>query len=94
MFPSNFIHRRLLDPDLDPQLEKILVPDPRIPNPAHRCIECAVLRSCRSRNFDTSVGDTEPDPHVFMPPGSGSISRGCGSGSGSGYFPFLINMLS
>jgi hypothetical protein len=36
-----------------------------------------------------SVGDQEPDPdphdpHVFGPPGSGSISQRCGSGSGSG----------
>jgi hypothetical protein len=34
-----------------------------------------------------SVGD----PHVFGPPGSGSIRR---RGSGSGSFPFLINVLS
>jgi hypothetical protein len=40
----------------------------------------------------TSVGD--PDPHVFGPPGSGSISQRFGSGSGSGSFPFLINVLS
>ena len=34
-----------------------------------------------------SVGDPDPDPqdpHVFGPPGSGSISQRCGSGS----FPF------
>ncbi len=39
----------------------------------------------------TSVGD--PDPHVFGPPGSGSISQRYGSGSGYGSFPFL-NVLS
>jgi hypothetical protein len=46
-----------------------------------------------------SVGDPDPepdldlqDPHVFRPPGSGSIIQMCGSGSGS--FPFLINVLS
>jgi hypothetical protein len=42
-----------------------------------------------------SVGDPESepdtDPHVFGPPGSGSIRR---RGSGSGSFPFLINVLS
>ncbi len=35
-----------------------------------------------------SVGD--PHPHVFGPPGSGSISQRYGSGS----FPFLIKVLS
>jgi hypothetical protein len=35
-----------------------------------------------------SVGDR--DPHVFGPPGCGSISQRYGSG----YFPFLINVLS
>jgi hypothetical protein len=51
-------------------------------------LECAGL--------PTSVGD----PHVFGPPGSGSISKRCGSGfgsrsgSGSGSFSFLINVLS
>jgi hypothetical protein len=40
-----------------------------------------------------SVGDPDPqDPHVFGPPGTGSISQRCGSGSGS--LPFLINLLS
>jgi hypothetical protein len=34
-----------------------------------------------------SVGD--PDPHVFRPPGSGSIRQRYGSGS----FPFLIKVL-
>jgi hypothetical protein len=32
----------------------------------------------------------DPDPHVFGPPGSGSISQRYGPGS----FPFLINVLS
>ncbi len=37
-----------------------------------------------------SVGDPDPqDPHVFGPPGSGSISRRYGSGS----FSFLIKVL-
>ncbi len=36
------------------------------------------------------VGDPEPDPHVFGPPGSGSISESGGSRS----FPLLINVLS
>ncbi len=38
----------------------------------------------------TSVGD--PDPDVFGPPGSASISQRYGFGSGS--FPFLIKVLS
>jgi hypothetical protein len=29
----------------------------------------------------TSVADPNPDPHVFGPPGSGSISQNYGSGS-------------
>jgi hypothetical protein len=33
-------------------------------------------------------------PHVFGPPGSGSISQRSGSGSRSGSFPFLIKVLS
>jgi hypothetical protein len=39
-----------------------------------------------------SVGDRDldPDPHVFGPSGSGSISQRYGSGS----FPFLINVFS
>jgi hypothetical protein len=38
----------------------------------------------------------DPDPQVFVPPGSGSISQrnGSGPGSGPGSFPFLIKMLS
>jgi hypothetical protein len=36
----------------------------------------------------TSVGD--PNPHIFGPSGSGSISQRYGSGS----FPFLIKLLS
>ncbi len=46
-----------------------------------------------------SVGDPDPepdqipkDPHVFGPPGSGSISQRYGPGSGS--FLFLIKVLS
>jgi hypothetical protein len=42
---------------------------------------------------NSSVGDPDPqDPHVFGPPGSGSISQRYGSGSGS--FFFLIKVLS
>jgi hypothetical protein len=43
-----------------------------------------------------SVGDPEPDPNplVFVPPGSGFISQRSGSGSGSRSFPFLIKVLS
>jgi hypothetical protein len=38
-----------------------------------------------------SVGNPDPqDPHVFGPPGSGSISQRYGSGS----FPFLIKVLN
>jgi hypothetical protein len=36
-----------------------------------------------------SVGDPDPEPHVFGPPGSGSISHRRGSGSF-----ILINVLS
>jgi hypothetical protein len=40
----------------------------------------------------SGVGDPDPetDPHVFGPPGSGSISQRHGSKS----FPFLIKVLS
>ncbi len=41
------------------------------------------------RAAKSSVGDLDPDPHVFGPPGSASISQRCGSGS----FNFLINVL-
>jgi hypothetical protein len=44
----------------------------------------------QSGNGVASVGDPDPqDPHVFGPPGSGSISQRYGSGSGSRSFPFL-----
>jgi hypothetical protein len=42
--------------------------------------------------FSVGNADPEPDPHVFGPPGSGSISRRYGSGSDS--IPFLLNVLS
>jgi hypothetical protein len=47
----------------------------------------------------SSVGDPDPkpdpqDPHVFGPPGSGSISQRYGSGSGSGPLPFLIDVFT
>ncbi len=38
----------------------------------------------------TSVGEVDPDQHVFGPPGSGSVSQRFGSGS----IPFLIRVLS
>jgi hypothetical protein len=52
------------------------------------------LGKCGQRSFlQNSAGDPDPqDPHVFGPPGSGSISQRYGSGSGS--FPFLIAVLS
>ncbi len=34
----------------------------------------------------TLVDRYRQDPHVFRPPGSGSVSQRNGSGSGSGYF--------
>jgi hypothetical protein len=37
----------------------------------------------KNSSLDTSVAD--PDPHVFGPPGSGSISQRYGSGFGSGF---------
>jgi hypothetical protein len=44
----------------------------------------------RTDRVGGSVGDPDPqDPHVFGPPGSGSISQRYGSGS----FPFLIKVL-
>ncbi len=47
-----------------------------------------------TRILDSSVGDPDPqDPHVFGPPGSGSISQRYGSGSRSGSFPFLIDVV-
>jgi hypothetical protein len=51
--------------------------------------------SDQRREIWNRVGDPDPqDPHVFGPPGSGSISQRYGSGSGSGTFPFLIKVLS
>jgi hypothetical protein len=38
-----------------------------------------------SFNMSSSVADPEPDPDVFGPPGSGSISMRQESGSGSFY---------
>ncbi len=44
--------------------------------------------------FLTSVADPDPpDPHVFGPPGSGSISQRYGSGSGSFYHPAVRKIL-
>ncbi len=49
--------------------------------------------------FGGSVADPHsdpdpPDPHVFGPPGSGSISQRYGSGSGSGSFYHQANCLA
>jgi len=54
------------------------------------------LRGTVSVNYPiTIVGDPDPqDPHVFGPPGSGSISQRNGSGSGYGSLPFLIKVLN
>ncbi len=51
-----------------------------------------MFQSINSLGVIGIVGDPDPDPHVFWPPGSGSISQRYGSGSGS--FPILIKMLS
>ncbi len=45
----------------------------------------------QAHSVGSSVVDPDPqDPHVFGPPGSGSISQRYGSGS----FSFLVNVLS
>jgi hypothetical protein len=54
------------------------------------------LRSHKQRyelaSLDTAaVLGTDPDPHVYGPPGSGFITHRYGSESGSGSFPFLGN---
>jgi hypothetical protein len=56
-------------------------------DPGHLIINTTIFR------LYTSVGDPEsdPDPHVFGPPGSRPISQRYGSGSGS--FPFLIKVI-
>jgi hypothetical protein len=58
---------------------KLLYPDYMLINKHVKVVIC----TC-------SVEDPEPHPHVFGPPGSGSISQRYGSGS----FPFLIKVLS
>jgi hypothetical protein len=52
----------------------------------------ATLLGINSWALEISAGDPDPeDPHVFGPPGSGSISQKYGSDSGS--FPFLKKVL-
>ncbi len=47
---------------------------------------CPGTHSQRNQYHRTSVADSDPpDPHVFGPPGSRSISQRYGSGSGSFY---------
>jgi hypothetical protein len=58
-----------------------------------------VTSSLYQISTDVVDPDPEPDPdpqnpHVFGPPGSGSISQRYGSGYGSGSYPFLLNVLS
>jgi hypothetical protein len=53
-----------------------------------------VTSSLYKISTDVVDPDPEPDPHVFGPPGSGSISQRYGSGYGSGSYPFLLNVLS
>ncbi len=48
-----------------------------------------VNKYCRRKTKITKNSAEDPDPDVYGPPGSGSISQRCGSGSGSGSFPFL-----
>jgi hypothetical protein len=53
-------------------------------------IQIRNLKKCWIRiRIKSSVGD--PDPHIFEPPGSGSIGQRyeSGSGTGSRSFPFL-----
>jgi hypothetical protein len=58
---------------------------------------CCSMSQCRARLQEDALfvvvkaSVADPDPQVFWPPGSGSISQMYGSGSGS--FPFLIKML-
>jgi hypothetical protein len=62
---------------------------PSIQSHSRLCITTQMAECYRLKK--RSVGDLDPqDPHVFGPPGSGSISYKYGSGS----FPFLINVLS
>ncbi len=50
---------------------------------------------CQGEIVFCNVGDPDPqDPHVFGPPGSGSISQRYGSRSVSVSFPFLMKVLS
>jgi hypothetical protein len=60
-------------------------PDPysNLADPEHRVL--GNPQPLRLRLNNSSVGD--PDPHIFGPPGSGSISKIYGSG----FFPFLID---
>jgi hypothetical protein len=51
---------------------------------------CLQLSNFDSSTLTTSVGDPDPDPHVFGPPRTRSISQRSGSRS----FLFLMNVLS
>ncbi len=42
---------------------------------------------------EVRVRGSVPDPHLFGPPGSGSISQRYGTGFRSGSFSFLIKVL-
>jgi hypothetical protein len=54
-----------------------------------RCLSSKLLLSSQGKRKDACIGSVgDPDPHVFVPPGS--VSQRYGSGS----FPFLIMMLT
>ena len=59
-------------------------------NPAYAGKKSDTTGQKRMTILCASVGD--PDPHVFGPPGSGSINQTCGSGSK--FFSFLIKVSS
>ncbi len=66
------------------QILRILIPN-----------TCCKKENYREKNLSVVaiVADPDPpDPYVFGPAGSGSVSQRYGSGSGS--FPFLIKLLS
>jgi hypothetical protein len=55
-----------------------------------------IIAICKiSPGFTVSTSVPDPDPYVFMPPGSasGSVCHKYGSGAGSGSFPFLIKVI-
>ncbi len=53
-------------------------------------IWCKMVAAASYLQLSVEDPDPELDPHVFRPPGSGSMSQRYGSGS----FPFLIKVLS